>query len=79
MVSFCLPGEVPRIAPMLIENASVQYAMVERGKVPVSRSTTPANFAILGQDQNALEWSERLGPLTCIELQYSQECPHTRM
>jgi len=43
----CLPGEVPRIAPMLIENASVQYAMVERGKVPVSGSTTPANFAIL--------------------------------
>jgi hypothetical protein len=39
-------GEVPRRAPMDIQNASVQYAIVDRGKSPVSGSTTPQNRAM---------------------------------
>lgn len=40
-------GEVPKRAPMDIEKASVQYAIVDLGKDPVSSSTTPANLAML--------------------------------
>lgn len=40
-------GDVPKRAPMDIEKASVQYAIVDRGKAPVSSSTTPANLAML--------------------------------
>jgi hypothetical protein len=40
-------GDVPKRAPMGIEKASVQYAIVDRGKAPVSSSTTPANLAML--------------------------------
>lgn len=39
-------GEQPTREPMEIMTASVQYARVERGKSPVSRSTTPEKRAI---------------------------------
>jgi hypothetical protein len=39
-------GEVPSSAPIEIQNASVQYATVERGKSPVSGSTAPQNRAM---------------------------------
>lgn len=40
-------GESPNNEPMEIQSASVQYAMVDRGKSPDSESTTPAKRAIL--------------------------------
>jgi hypothetical protein len=40
-------GEVPNSAPIDIQKASVQYASVDRGKSPVSGSTTPEKRAIL--------------------------------
>ena len=40
-------GDVPKRAPMDMEKASVQYAIVDLGKDPVSSSTTPANLAML--------------------------------
>lgn len=39
-------GLVPRRAPMEIENASTQYAIVEFSKSSVSGSLKPANLAI---------------------------------
>ena len=39
-------GEVPMSAPMLILNASTQYAIVEFSKSRVTGSRRPANFAI---------------------------------
>ena len=40
-------GDVPKRAPMDMEKASVQYAIVDLGKDPVFSSTTPANLAML--------------------------------
>lgn len=40
-------GEHPSTEPMEIVMASVQYASVERGKSPVSGSTTPEKRAML--------------------------------
>lgn len=40
-------GETPNNAPIEMQIASVQYANVERGKSPVSWSTTPENRAML--------------------------------
>lgn len=39
-------GEHPRRAPTEMENASVQYAIVDLGKSPVSASTTPEKRAM---------------------------------
>ena len=39
-------GEQPRSAPMEMQAASVQYANVDRGKSPVSGSTTPEKRAM---------------------------------
>ena len=39
-------GLVPRTLPMVMLIASVQYAIVERGKSPVVGSTTPAKRAM---------------------------------
>ena len=39
-------GEQPKRDPMVIMIASVQYASVERGKSPVSGSTTPEKRAM---------------------------------
>jgi hypothetical protein len=39
-------GEVPNKDPIEMEIASVQYAIVERGKEPVFSSTTPENLAM---------------------------------
>jgi hypothetical protein len=39
-------GDVPNRLPLEMENASAQYAIVERGKSPLFGSTTPAKRAI---------------------------------
>ena len=39
-------GDTPNSEPIEIQNASVQYAIVERGKELFLTSTTPANRAI---------------------------------
>ena len=39
-------GDVPNRLPIEIENASAQYAIVERGKSPVLGSTTPEKRAM---------------------------------
>ena len=39
--------DVSSKAPMEMENASIEYAIVERGKLPVSGSTTPEILAML--------------------------------
>lgn len=39
-------GETPNNEPIEMQKASVQYAMVERGKELFLTSTTPANLAI---------------------------------
>jgi hypothetical protein len=40
-------GERPSRLPMEMLKASVQYAIVDRGKSPCAESATPANRAIL--------------------------------
>jgi hypothetical protein len=40
-------GDTPNSDPIAMHEASVQYATVERGKSPVSGSTTPENLAML--------------------------------
>lgn len=46
-------GDVPSKAPIEIDNASTEYATVERGKLPLSGSTTPANLAMLHGRQHS--------------------------
>jgi hypothetical protein len=40
-------GDVPIRLPIVMQNASVQYATVDRGKSPFSASAIPANLAML--------------------------------
>jgi hypothetical protein len=43
---YAVTGLIPRSAPMLIEKASTQYAIVEFSKSKVTGSRRPANLAI---------------------------------
>jgi hypothetical protein len=43
---YAVTGLTPRRAPMLMENASMQYAIVDPSKSSVTGSRRPANLAI---------------------------------
>ena len=69
-------GDVPINAPMEIENASTQYAIVEPSKSSVTGSRRPANFAI----EYSVPVVSVIDRLACeetrIESEAHRECQH---